>query len=444
MIFTAILIGIGFVSGAAEFEVISFSCTPGEVVINDVFSCTAQVRNTGDSAGSVSTATLYEDDGNDWIEGNDEDHTQASGVSVNPNNQIEITFNGLRATRTGVNGFSKILLDDVSDTYVADENIEINVIDVVVVASNSVSSVDMSDSFVVSADVSAGGSIDVELTFSVSSGGCSIGSQSSSKTLSNMDDGNSQSHTWNVTQGTSGDCEYSVSALATGDGSIATTLDTSSSSVDCSDCPTESSSSSSSSSSSGGGGGGASSTELDLGELLEIKTIDLGVGEISSFLINGESHTITIDSLTPTEIVFIVRSNPRTYSLIVGNEVGVDITGDGNNDVKIMLKSISIITNKAKIILTPLYEYIPKNVGDVQPSEEGSLDLNEENKGDKSDDIGVAEFFEESGNIIMWVLILIFVIVGALFVYPRIEKKISKNRWQRKVVVKRGKDIAVN
>ena len=206
------------VMAAANFAVNSFSCTPTEAVINDIFSCTAQIINNGDSSGTLNTVTLYPDS-NNWLENSN--YAQASGASVDPGQTTEVTFTGLKATKSGNNGFLKITLDSVTDTYVADNNIKVNVINVIVIVTNSASSAAMNANFDSTAEVTAGGNIDVTLTFVVDSGGCSIGNQGSSKTISGMQDGNKQSRTWTVTQGTSGNCRFTISAAATGDGGIA-------------------------------------------------------------------------------------------------------------------------------------------------------------------------------------------------------------------------------
>ena len=251
------LLFVPLIHSAADFAINSFSCTPSEVSINNVFSCTTQIKNNGDADGSVSTATLYSDS-NDWLE--DSNYAQASGTSVDPGQTIEVTFTGLRAIKSGEYGFSKIMLDDVTDTYVADNNVNENVINVIVSASNSASSKAQNTAFDVTAEVTAGGNIDVELTFTVNSGGCTIGSQTNPKTISAMSDGNIQSRSWSVTMGTSGDCSYTITASATGTAGVATNDDTDSSSVTCSDCSSGSSGSGSSGSSGGSGGGGSGSS----------------------------------------------------------------------------------------------------------------------------------------------------------------------------------------
>src|SRR3990167_6104724 len=241
------------VSAVASFAVNTFSCTPEEVAINNDFSCTAQIINNGDAAGSVSVATLYSDS-NDWLE--ESNYGQSSGTSVDPGQTTEVTFSGLRATKSGSdNGFSKITLDSVTDTDGVD-GVAVNVIDVVLNVENSASSAVASATFDTTAEVTAGGNIDVSLIFSVSSGGCSIGNQDSTKTISGMTDSDRQSRSWSVTMGTTGNCVFSITASATGSSGTATKSDSVSSSVTCSSGCSSASSSSSSSSGGGGSGGG--------------------------------------------------------------------------------------------------------------------------------------------------------------------------------------------
>ena len=121
----AFALQLSIATAAASFAVTSFSCSPSEAVVNSLFSCSATIQNTGDAAGTLSTATLYSDSEN-WLENSN--YQQAYGQSVDPGNSISTTFSGLRATKSGSNGFSKIMLDSVQDTYVADNNKKINII----------------------------------------------------------------------------------------------------------------------------------------------------------------------------------------------------------------------------------------------------------------------------------------------------------------------------
>src|SRR3989344_2841332 len=227
----SIFVSLPIVNAAASFAVNSFSCTPTEVSINGDFSCTAQIINNGDAAGTVSVAPLFSDP-NNWLE--QSTYAQASGVSVDPGQTTEVTFSGLRATKSGSdNGFSKITLDSVTDTDGVD-GVAVNVIDVVLNVENSASSAVASATFDTTAEVTAGGNIDVSLIFSVSSGGCSIGNQDSTKTISGMTDSDRQSRSWSVTMGTTGNCVFSITASATGSSGTATKSDSVSSSVTCS------------------------------------------------------------------------------------------------------------------------------------------------------------------------------------------------------------------
>ena len=359
--------------GAASFQVTAFSCTPSEVAINDVFSCTATVRNAGDSSGSVSTATLYTDT-NDWLE--DSNYPQASGTSVDAGNSVEITFSGLRAVESGNNGFSKIMLDSVTDTYVADNNKKVNVVNVAVVASSSVSSAAMSGTFDVEAEVTAGGNIDATLTFRVDSGGCSIGSQSATKSITGMTDGSKQTRTWNdVIQGTSGNCVYTITAVASGTGGVGSKTDSDSDSVTCTNCPTDSGDTTSS----GGGGGGAGGTaskEYLAGELGKGYSIDLGNNERVKFEINGIEYALKVKNQTETHVTFYVEND--LYILGVGDKIKVDLNGNGVDDISIEVKSINIPGAKVKFILSSL---VVKESGEgsggetlLSPEEEGVED----------------------------------------------------------------------
>ncbi len=344
----AVLISLlGLVSAAANFQVTAFSCTPSEAAVNEAFSCTAQVQNSGDATGTLGTATLYPDSGN-WLENSNYPKTVNTQIGVGQS--AEVTFIGLRATVSGSNGFQKITLDDATDTFVADENVNVNIINVVVAVNNSASSRAMGQAFDSTAEVTAGGSIDVTLTFSVSSGGCSIGSQSSQKTISGMTDGSKQSSTWTVTQGTSGSCQYTITASATGTGGVATKSDSTSSVVTCSDCP----SSSSSSSSSGGGGGGGGVTKYDLGALVAAKTVELAKNEKAVFIINNENHSVRLINLTDTTAMLGVQSTEQTATLGVGETKEFDLDSDGKNDISVRLKSVNIIKKTVEITISPL------------------------------------------------------------------------------------------
>jgi len=345
------LLLIGMVSAAANLEVTTVSCTPSEAAVNQVFSCTAQVQNSGDASGNLGTATLYQS--GTWMELASYPKTVNTNIGVGQSS--EVTFSSLRGTESGNNGYQKITLDSVTDTYVADENVRINIIDIVVTVDNSQSSAAMNEEFDVTAEATAGGNIDVTLTFAVDDGGCSIGNQDSQRTITGMTDGSKQSRTWTVTQGESGNCEYTMSASATGIGDVATKTDTTSSVVTCTDCPTPSSSSSSSG---GGGGGGGGSPTYSLGLLTKEETLEMSKNEKASFNIGEEeNHTLRLTTWAATEITFTIESEPIEFKLTIGGSKTFDLDGDNKEDVRITLTGNNILTKKATVVITPLQDF---------------------------------------------------------------------------------------
>ena len=428
VILLATIFNFQFISSSADFAVNGFSCTPSEAVINDLFSCTAQIKNNGDSAGSVSIATLYPDE-NNWLENSN--YAQASGESVSPGQTTEVVFTGLRAIKSGNNGFSKIMLDDVTDTYTSDNNIQINVIDVLATISNSESSSAVGDIFYSSAEVTAGGNIDVTLTFTVNSGGCSIGSQTNPKTISGMQDGNKQSRTWSVTQGSSGDCSYTISAASTGSGGVASKIDSTSSAVTCTDCPSGGNEASGSGGSSGGGGG--SGSVYDIGELGFNIIQELGKNEIIKFNISGVEHTFSLINLTETSATITIESALQTFIFNVGDEKNIDLNGDSSAEIYVMLQSVNLITNKAKFILSSLAESVPISKEDLTSGKNkgGSEGVPEESK----------KLFK---GILIAIPILIAIFIGYFIVTilnERAEKrfnervKISKNKLDKNKII---------
>ena len=252
------------VYAAANLQVTAFSCSPSEVKINDQFSCTATIQNTGDQAGTLTTATLYPDS-NSWTESSS--YPKTVNTNINSGASTQIVFSGLKGKKKGNNGFSKITLDDVADTFVKDNAVKVNVIDVTAIAISSVTSTSLGSTFTLTGQAVAGGNVDITLSFSATSGGCSIGNQASSVARNEMTDSQSTSNTWTVTMGNS-DCAYTISAQTVSNPSgTATKTDSVSGTITCDSCASGSSSSSSSSSSSGassggGGGGGASGESI--------------------------------------------------------------------------------------------------------------------------------------------------------------------------------------
>ncbi|MBR9705187.1 hypothetical protein GOV12_07275 [Candidatus Pacearchaeota archaeon] len=429
--FLVLTINLGLVNSAAIFQVSSFSCSPSENVINSVFSCTSQISNVGDSAGTFSTATLYPDS-NDWLE--DSNYPQSAGTSVSPGQSTEITFSGLKAIKSGKYGFSKIMLDSVTDTYVSDNNIKVNIIDVALSVSNSASSAAMEGEITSSVEVTAGGNIDVILTLSVSSGGCNIGSQSSQKSISGMQNGNKQSRSWTVTQGTTGDCIFTISAAATGEGGVASKTNEVPKTITCTDCPTGGNGDPGGSSGSGGagGGGGVGTTVKNLGELNAIQTVELSSNENVKFNISGTTHFVSITNLTETNAIVIVESEKQEFFMTIGDEKNVDLDSDEIADISIKLKSINFLTKKATIIITPLKDGVVADgsgdsgkTGDTPSSDGGNNEIPEIEKGNKIFDSNLYLY------IIIFFVICIVIVLGYLFLR---KKEIVKNKKIRIII----------
>ena len=413
-IFLALAFSLSSATAVASFQVMSFSCSPSESVINNIFSCTANVQNTGDAAGTLSTATLYSD-GTDWLE--DSNYAQSYGSSVNPGETVSVTFTGLKGIKTGNNGFTKIMLDSVTDTYVADNNKKVNIINVVVTVSNSASSAAKSTAITATSEVTAGGNIDVSLTFTASSGGCSVGSQTNPKTISGMTDGSVQSRTWTITMGTTGNCVYTMSAAASGSGGVASKIDSTSSTITCTDCPTGGSSSSSSSGGGGGSGGSGGAKIYILDELASSQEVELSNNDKVKFNVSGAEHTLTLKNHTETQAMITIESEAQSFTISVGEGVDVNLDGNEEADISVKVKSINIITGKVTLVLGP-FGSVP-----FSPSGEGASDASSE-KEKGSGKIG--EIFSAKNKKLFYLLIffvLAAIISGILYFTFRIKRK---------------------
>lgn len=416
-IFLALAFNLALVSAETKLQVTSFSCTPTESVLTSAFSCTATVQNTGDASATLGTATLYPDATN-WLENSN--YPQSYGSSIAVGESVSVTFTGLKAIKSGSNGFSKIMLDVATDNF---ENIpggvspKVNIIDVAVTASNSASSAAKSSTVTTTTEVTAGGSIDVSLTFAVSSGGCSIGSQTNPKTISGMTDGSVQSRTWTITMGTTGNCVYTMSAAATGSGGVASKIDSTSSSITCTDC-TSGGGSTSGGGGGGGGGGGSSSRIYILDELTSSQEVELANNDKVKFNISGEEHTLTLTNHTETQAMLTLESEPQSFTLSLGDER--EIILEGENGVSIKLRSVNIITGKVTLVLSPIGpQFSP--VGEEE----------KEKKGEKGVGETIGEFFTPLKNKKIFYYLIVFFILAAIISgvsYLFLRKK-RKRKW---------------
>ena len=343
-----ILMAMPLVYASTNLEVTAFSCNPSEVVNNNQFSCTATVQNTGTSSGTLNTATLYPDSSN-WLENSN--YPKTVNANINSGASTEVTFTGLKAKKSGDNGFSKIMLDDATDNYVSDNGVTVNVIDVIVTASSSASSAASGVTFDVTGQATAGGNSDIVLSFS----GCSIGSQSASLRTNDMSNGQTTSHTWTVTMGSSS-CSYSISAQSISNPSgVATKTDSASSTVTCTNCTSGSNNNNNNPGGSitpGGGAGGVvggSSKKkwdvMDRGIVHKWKLSDsaLGIKEIS-IEVHNKAHNVTIT-------IMKLAGQPASVTHTITGTVfqWINITHDNLTDDNV--KSLSMRFNVSRFWL---------------------------------------------------------------------------------------------
>lgn len=429
------------VLAAASFSVSNLACTPGESTLGSSFSCTATVQNAGDAAGTVGTVTLYPDS-NSWLENSN--YPKTVSQSVNAGESVEVTFSGLNAVKSGTYGFSEVRIDNAGDTSSTVTGVSVNIVDVAVTVSSSKSSAASGVSFTASAEITAGGSIDSTLTFAVNSGGCSIGNEDSTKTISGMSHGSKQSRTWTVTMGTSGNCVYTITASGTGSGGSASATDSTQTSVSCTDCSSGSSSSSSSTSSGGSssssavGTGGVSGGTLvnTLGELSSERTIELGRDEKINFNVNGQKHTLKINNLTNIDALISVQSELQVFTLGVGDSIKISVENDDQPELKVYLKSINIIKNKATLVLTPLYTP-SEGIGDAGEKKSSDEEANTANK--------IPNIIKNNSLSIFAVIIAIIVLFYVVRLIKRMPPHFSfrDKILSRKVHISRGRDIVV-
>ncbi|MBI2452141.1 hypothetical protein HYV50_03625 [Candidatus Pacearchaeota archaeon] len=113
----------------------------------------------------------------------------------------------------------------------------------------------------------------------------------------------------------------------------------------------------------GGGGGGSSSsspaspetpeTTTSLGEITGGMPEEISLGEKALFTINSTEHSVKLQQLTETTTIVQVK-NGDSFTISLGEEKLMDDDNNGQNDFSIQLRSINIILNKAKFIITQL------------------------------------------------------------------------------------------
>ena len=430
-----ILLSISFVSAGANWEITTFSCTPEEIAVGADFSCTTQVKNTGDTSGTLGTSTLYTDEG-DWLE--DSSYAVTANAQLAVGESTEITFSELKASKSGINGFSKVMHDLITDSAGV-EDVTVNVINVLVSTSDSTSSLLNGQDSEVTADVVAGGNINVDLTFSGTTG-CTIPNQDTTKTISNMNDGESTSRKWTVTV-TPYDCTYTITATATGVGGIGSKIDSTSALIDCTDCAEEnpddssddssgsssgSSSSSSTASTSSSSKSSSSSTTAEEAapELTGLVSLELGEGDNLRFSVAGAAHSLTIMEITESSATLEIRSDAFSTTINVGQEKHYDLDGDETADISIKLISTDVEKKTINLQIRPSGE-----------DEEGEVETIDSAKKDKSTS-------KKSGWV--WTIIIVLlgiVVIVAIILFFKKKKESGISFGGRSSFEKRTKEI---
>lgn len=116
----------------------------------------------------------------------------------------------------------------------------------------------------------------------------------------------------------------------------------------------------------GGGGGGGSSSSVqtqqvstvsqsegntyELGTITAEKTIDVLKDDKTYFTIGGNEYYISMMESSATQANFIISGLPQ-FTLIIGESKTLDLNSDGSLDATFWLRSVNVITNKAKVSL---------------------------------------------------------------------------------------------
>lgn len=92
-------------------------------------------------------------------------------------------------------------------------------------------------------------------------------------------------------------------------------------------------------------------TVRSIGTLSGAKTEDIAINEKILFTSKNIEHSLKASELLTTTMTFSLDGN--SYNLVVGDERKIDFDGNGD-DLSIILKSISMATNKANVLITVL------------------------------------------------------------------------------------------
>ncbi len=418
MILGMIFLFASFVS-SANYNVDSFSCSPEESELGSTFSCEAGLIDAEMGSTAFSgTARLVPNAG--WTEESEYEKTVSSSWSID--------WSGLRSTSAGEKGFYRVYLGDEEDTYVADSAYTVNIISLSLSLAITSSSVVSGRVVNITPTITAGGKLSGVSVTIAGGAGCSV-SGGATQSVGDMNDGAVVSkQPWAVTIG-SEDCSYTVTVTGNGDRDVASTSDSSSGVIDCSDCVT-----STTSSSGGGGGGSSGGATYAAGVLLNEVSYDLALGESVNFSIDDESHILKITNMSDIGVVLSISSEAQVLELDVGEEKSVNLDNDAADDLLVKLGSINTITKKARITIRPvIISYSPEKEGGEEDEGAGE---SEGEKGKVGEGIGqaISNLLEKkSARTVFWILIgLLMLLVFVLIVAGALGKKKSEGEKKKR------------
>ena len=90
----------------------------------------------------------------------------------------------------------------------------------------------------------------------------------------------------------------------------------------------------------------------ELGNIDIEEIIDVLKDEKTFFSVSGNEYYMILKESTPIQAVFEVSGVSQPVTITVAETKGIDLTGDGNSDISVKIRSINIISNKVKLSIT--------------------------------------------------------------------------------------------
>src|SRR3989344_2732602 len=98
----------------------------------------------------------------------------------------------------------------------------------------------------------------------------------------------------------------------------------------------------------------STASTYDIGSIDVDEIVELLNGDTVSFTLSGNGYYFVVQELSPIQIKLLISGLSSQVNVKVGEVQQIDITADGIPDISIKLKSVNIITNKAKLILNSI------------------------------------------------------------------------------------------